>query len=94
MRLRRVVEVTEEHAPNNGLYLFKRRFGGQLRQFIGEVYVPYRPLVYRLCRLAERAYMAARSRAVSLRRSRHAVPGPKEQEPMALPAPSPAPAGQ
>ncbi len=92
--LRGVLEVTEEHAPNNGLYLFKRRFGGQLRQFIGEVYVPYRPLVYRLYRLTERAFMAARSRAVSLRRSRHAAPAPQEQEPLALPAPAPAPVGQ
>ena len=92
--LRGVLEVTEEHAPNNGLYLFKRRFGGPLRQFIGEVYVPYRPLVYRLYRLAERAFMAARDRAVSLRRSRHAAPVPQEQEPLALPAPAPAPAGQ
>ncbi len=54
--------ILERADPGNGLYLFKSRFGGELVSFVGEVYAPYRPVVYRLYRLAERAYMALRDR--------------------------------
>ena len=89
--LRGVLEVTDEAAPNNGLYLFKRRFGGELHRFIGEV---YRPVVYKLYRLAERAFMAARDRLTTLRRHHRAPAAAPTPEPLALPSPAPAPAGQ
>ena len=92
--LRGVLEVTDEAAPNNGLYLFKRRFGGQLHRFIGEVYAPYRPVVYRLYRLAERAFMDTRDRLTTLRRHHRAPAAAPTPEPLALPSPAPAPAGQ
>ena len=91
--LRGVLEVTDEHAPNNGLYLFKHRFGGELHRFVGEVYAPYRPVVYRLYRLAERAFMALRDRASTLRRHHRSAPS-RPQEPLALPCPAAAASGQ
>lgn len=77
--------VLENPDPSNGLYLFKSRFGGELETFLGEVYVPYRPLAYRLYRLAERAFMAARDRYTTLRR-RHTPDGTPP-----TPAPRPVP---
>lgn len=55
--------------PRSGLYLFKSRFGAEPARSIGEVYMPYKPLVYRAWRLAERAFMTSRDRYATLRRS-------------------------
>ncbi len=60
--LRGTLEVTDENEPGSGLYCFKRRFGGELIEFVGEVYMPYKPLTYALYRKAERAYMKLRAR--------------------------------
>ena len=92
--LRGVLEVTDEAAPNNGLFLFKRRFGGELHQFIGEVYAPYRPLLYKLYRAAERTFMDLRSRAAALKRRHRRAQMERQREPLALPAPAPAASGQ
>ncbi len=80
--MRGALESTD---ASNGLYLFKSRFGGTLTAFIGEVCFAYRPLVYRLYRLAERMFMAARDRYTTLRRRREPAPAPA---PVRLPAAS------
>ena len=82
--LRGVLENTD---ISNGLYLFKSRFGGELTEFIGEVTMAYRPVVYRLYRLAERVYRPLRDRAVTRRRDREAPPAPR---PRPLPRTAPA----
>lgn len=71
--MRGALESTD---ASNGLYLFKSRFGGTLTAFIGEVCFAYRPLVYRLYRLAERIFMAARDRYTTLRRQPEPAPAP------------------
>ena len=76
--------VLENPDVSNGLYLFKSRFGGKLTEFIGELYMPYRPVRFRLYRLAERAYMALRDRRVTRRRAR-------EQRRLTHPSPLPWP---
>ena len=71
---------------SNGLYLFKRRFGGDLTRFIGEVYVPYKPLVYRAYRLAERLYMALRGKVLrTAAPAKPALPAPESSVPHPLP---------
>lgn len=60
--MRGTLEVTNENEPGSGLYCFKRRFGGQLVEFVGEVYIPYKPAVYALYRRAERMYMKLRAK--------------------------------
>lgn len=79
--------VLENMDVSNGLYLFKSRFGGTLTEFVGEVYMPYKPIQYRLYRLAERAYMALRDRCATRRRLRdeRRLPAPQS-----LPWPVPA----
>lgn len=46
---------------DNGLYRYKKAFGGRDVTFIGEVYLPFSPLRYRVYRLAERLYRGARA---------------------------------
>lgn len=59
--LRGVLESTDR---TSGLYLFKSRFGGALTEFIGEVYVPYKPVIYRLYRRAEKLYISMRKNVI------------------------------
>ena len=87
--LRGVLECLE---PSNGLYLFKSRFGAELTKFIGEVYMPYKPLVYRAYRLAERVFMTGRDWYTTLRgrrarRSAHPAPSPAPVPLLLPPAP-------
>ena len=83
--LRGVLENTD---ISNGLYLFKRRFGGDLVRFIGEVYAPYKPVVYGAYRLAERLYMRLRGKVHHT--AAPAAPVPPETEPHPLPWDMPA----
>lgn len=74
--LRGVLEVTDENQPGSGLYCFKRRFGGDLVEFVGETYMPYKPVTYALYRKTEKAYMALRG----------VFSRPQASEPLTLPA--------
>lgn len=44
----------DESHPNYGVYRFKQGFGGQVRTYIGELDMVYRPVMYRLLQLAWR----------------------------------------
>ena len=79
--LRGVLEKTD---ISNGLYLFKSRFGGDLTEFIGEVVMAYRPVAYRLFRLAEKLYRPLRDRVITRRRAQ--VP-PARPKPLPHPLP-------
>jgi lipid II:glycine glycyltransferase (peptidoglycan interpeptide bridge formation enzyme) len=46
--------VEDPDHPMAGLYRFKTGFGGQLRHYAGCWDIPFRPVLYRLYRLAER----------------------------------------
>ena len=79
--------VLENADVSNGLYLFKSRFGGDLTEFIGEVTMAYKPILYRLYRLAERIYLPLRDRLAVRRRSRQgSLPGRPVPLPPAVPA--------
>ena len=47
----------EREDEGNGLYRFKRQFGGELVRLVGELYLTDTPLRYRLLRAAERLYL-------------------------------------
>lgn len=47
--------------PLYGLYRFKKGFGGEVTEFIGEFDLPFAPLFYRLWNVAEPAYRRARA---------------------------------
>lgn len=46
---------------SNGLYRFKKGFGAEYTEFIGEVYMEFKPLRYRLYKFSEKAYRNIRA---------------------------------
>ena len=58
--LRGFLEITDGSDPRSGLYHFKKQFGGELERLVGEVTLPFKPLRYKLYRLAEKALFTGR----------------------------------
>ena len=46
---------------SNGLYRFKKGFGADYTEFVGEVYMEFKPLRYRLYKFTEKAYRNLRA---------------------------------
>ena len=46
---------------SNGLYRFKKGFGAEYTEFIGEVYIPFKPLTYKLYKFSEKAFRELRA---------------------------------
>ena len=92
--LRGVLEVTDANDPRGGLYRFKRQFGAALTDLMGEADMVYRPVTWRLYRLAERLYVRLRDRSARRQRGRAVQPAQEPQPlPLALPAHTEADAG-
>ena len=53
---RGVSGVVDESHPQYGLYRFKKGFGAEFTEFIGELYIPFKPAVYWLYKIAEKLY--------------------------------------
>ena len=58
---RGVSGVVDESHPQYGLYRFKKGFGATFTEFIGEVYIPYKPLVYKMYKFSEKTFRTLRS---------------------------------
>lgn len=58
---RGVSGVVDENHPQYGLYRFKKGFGAEFTEFIGEVYMPYKPMIYKMYKLAERTFRSLRT---------------------------------
>ena len=46
---------------SNGLYRFKKGFGAEYTEFIGEVYIPFKPLTYNLYTFSEKMFRNLRA---------------------------------
>ena len=57
---RGVSGVVDENHPQYGLYRFKKGFNARFVEFIGEVYMPYKPLKYKLYKFAEKSFRTLR----------------------------------
>ena len=57
---RGVSGVVDENHPQYGLYRFKKGFNAEFTEFIGEVYIAYKPLMYKLYKISEKAYRTLR----------------------------------
>ncbi len=57
---RGVSGVVDETHPQYGLYRFKKGFNAEFTEFIGEVYMPYKPLVYKTYKFAEKTFRGIR----------------------------------
>ena len=53
---RGVSGVVDETHPQYGLYRFKKGFGAEFTEFIGELYIPFKPLTYKLYKISEKLY--------------------------------------
>lgn len=53
---RGVVGVVDESHPQYGLYRFKKGFGATFTEFIGEVYIPFKPLTYSIYKFSEKTF--------------------------------------
>lgn len=54
--LRGVSGVVDENHPQYGLYRFKKGFGAEFTEFIGEIYIPFKPLKYNLYKFSEKTF--------------------------------------
>ncbi|MCI9064071.1 MAG: aminoacyltransferase [Clostridia bacterium] len=46
---------------SNGLYRFKKGFGAEYTEFIGEVYIEFKPFMYRMYKFAEKTFRSLRA---------------------------------
>ena len=46
---------------SNGLYRFKKGFGAEYTEFIGEVYIPFKPLTYKMYKISEKIFRNVRA---------------------------------
>lgn len=58
---RGVVGVVDENHPQYGLYRFKKGFGATFTEFIGEIYIPFKPLTYSLYKFSEKTFRKLRA---------------------------------
>ena len=57
---RGVSGVLDESHPQYGLYRFKKGFNAEFTEFIGEIYLDFKPLVYKLYKISEKTFKKAR----------------------------------
>ena len=59
--LRGVSGVVDESHPQYGLYRFKKGFGAEFTEFLGEIYIPFKPMWYKLYKIAEKTFRKLRA---------------------------------
>lgn len=57
---RGVSGVVDKSHPQYGLYRFKQGFGATFTEFIGEVYMPFKPLTYKIYKFSEKTFRTLR----------------------------------
>lgn len=55
---------------SNGLYRFKKGFGAEYTEFIGEVYMEFKPFRYRLYKFSEKAYRNIRALKLKFKKNK------------------------
>ncbi len=58
---RGVSGVVDENHPQYGLYRFKKGFGATFTEFIGEIYIPFKPLTYSIYKFSEKLFRNIRA---------------------------------
>lgn len=67
---RGVSGVVDETHPQYGLYRFKKGFGGKFTEFLGEIYIPYKPMRYKLYKFSEKAFRKLRQLKMKIKNSK------------------------
>lgn len=66
---RGVSGVVDENHPQYGLYRFKKGFGAKFTEFVGEVYIPFKPLTYSIYRFSEKTFRNLRGLKTKIKKS-------------------------
>lgn len=53
---RGVTGIVDENDPHYGLYRFKKGFNAEFTEFVGEVYINFKPLKYKCYKITEKLY--------------------------------------
>ena len=53
---RGVCGIVDESHPQYGLYRFKKGFGADFTEFVGEIYINFKPITYKFYKIAEKTY--------------------------------------
>ena len=53
---RGVAGIVDESHPQYGLYRFKKGFDAEFTEFIGELYINFKPITYKMYKITEKAY--------------------------------------
>ena len=64
---RGVSGVVDESHPQYGLYRFKKGFGATFTEFIGEVYLPFKPFTYKMYKISEKLFRTVRQWKMKLK---------------------------
>ena len=64
---RGVSGVLDKSHPQYGLYRFKKGFGAEFTEFIGEVYFNFKPLIYWAYKVSEKIFKKARAMLRAIR---------------------------
>ena len=57
---RGVCGIIDENHPQYGLYRFKKGFNAEFTEFIGEIYLNFKPITYKLYKISEKLFKKAR----------------------------------
>lgn len=57
---RGVTGITDTNYPQYGLYRFKKGFNAEFTEFIGEIYLSFKPLIYLMYKITEKVYKRMR----------------------------------
>ncbi len=57
---RGVTGILDKNHPQYGLYRFKKGFNAEFTEFIGEIYLNFKPLVYILYKISEKVFKNSR----------------------------------
>ena len=52
--------IVDESHPQYGLYRFKKGFDAEFTEFIGEIYLNFKPIVYKSYKISEKTFKKAR----------------------------------
>ena len=64
---RGVSGVLDESHPQYGLYRFKKGFNAEFTEFIGEIFIDFKPGVYKSYKISEKLYKKARGLATKIK---------------------------
>ena len=65
---RGVSGIVDESHPQYGLYRFKKGFGAEFTEFIGELYIPFKPIVYWVYKIADKLHKKYLNVRIKLKR--------------------------